>query len=70
MEYTKLMRRTAKALQDYRVSIIENYEIELQVYLFKIFESYINRMLEENPLLKQIEAIDILNEMIKNKDYE
>ena len=70
MKTTKLMRQTANALRVYRIASKENVNMEIQLYLSSVFDGLLEKMMKQQQIEFHDEAIDILNELLQNYDYE
>lgn len=70
MNTTKLMRQTANALRVYRIASKENVNMEIQSYLSSVFDEKLEKMMKQQNIKFHGDAIEILNEMIYEGDYE
>lgn len=70
MKTTKLMRQTANALRVYRIACNEKVNMEIQLFLSSVFDGLLEKMMKQQNIEFHEEAINILNEMIENYDYE
>lgn len=70
MKTTKLMRQTANALRVYRIACNEKVNMEIQIYFSIVFDSLLENMMKQQNIEFHEEAIDILNEMLEEGDYE
>lgn len=64
------MRQTANALRVYRIASQENVNMEIQLFLSSVFDSLLEKMMKQQNIKYHSKAIEILNEMLDNYDYE
>ena len=48
----------------------ENVNMEIKLYLSSVFDGLLEKMMKQQQIEFHEEAIDILNEMLQNYDYE